>query len=298
MQVSGIKSATQTPSQPLSVSQSNIGHNNLASHLSASSTGAVTSRLQMLENRITEGRTLSPVEQGDLARMRDIQARGDDNNGGFLDGIKELISKAVETAKKAGEVAKTCLPPTVEGAKTIDDFNLVGASAQDRADFEAMLAYLQQADADGNAVSPTSVELLAQLPDGQTVNINNNHEDYFDPNTGEIGWDPRSALIVNGTDNKQSPALGFIHEVDHAVNGQANPQPTNDDYHNTEEERVITGSEADIARELGEPIRTDHLGDVEHVDSATEHTETNHSPPPRDHSGGGGREVPSRSDPS
>ena len=286
MLASSVSSATKT-----AVPTANL---NTPSHIQQQPTLTnVVGKMEALEAKFTAGQKLSPVEQGELARFKDIAARGPQAERGIGDilekiaeGAREFTGKAMDTVKEAAKAAKAALPKTVEGAKTIDDFNLVGASKQDRADFEAMLVYLQRADADGNAISPTAVELLAQLPEGQTININHEHDDHYNPNTGEIAWDPRSALIVNGTDNMQSPALGFIHEVDHAVNRLENPKPTGDDYHNTEEERVITGSEAQIARDLGEPIRTDHLGTVEHVDNATDHTETKHSSPPRNGSGG------------
>lgn len=228
---------------------------------------------------LNDCRALTPVQQGEIARL----------DG----GIEEFIQKLVDSLTKFLEYilgtgnqgkpqtdapAKATKPDgpsattgTVEGAKTIDDFKLVGASKKDKADFKAMLAYLQRADANGKAVSPTAVELLAKLPDDQVVKINKQHQDYFDPSSSEIGWDPRSALIVNGTDEYQSPALGFIHEVDHAVN-MIDPKPTGDDYHNTEEKRVITGTETQIAKDFGEPTRKDHLGDVKHVGSSTEHS--------------------------
>lgn len=290
MLASSVSSAAKTT---VSTAVSTAGLNT-PSHIQQQPTPTnVVGTMEALETKFTAGQKLSPVEQGELARFKDLAARSPQAEQGMGDVLEKIVEaardftgKAVDTVKEAAKAAKAALPKTVEGAKTIDDFNLVGASKQDKADFEAMLVYLQRADADGNAISPTAVELLAQLPEGQTVNINHDHDDHYNPNTGEIAWDPRSALIVDGTDNMQSPALGFIHEVDHAVNRQANPKPTGDDYHNTEEERVITGSEAQIAKDLGEPIRTDHLGTVEHVDNATDHTETNHSPPPRDGSGG------------
>lgn len=231
------------------------------------------------------GTNLTPVQKGEAARGK----------GDFEALIKQLVEEIVKFLKEifgsempeqpvkgqSGETPVEGPAPTeqvnetntntVKGAKTIDDFTLVGANKKDRGDFKAALEYLQRADANGNALSPTAVELLSKLPEGQVVNINNQHMDYFDPNTGEIGWDPRSALLVNGTDEYQSPALGFIHEVDHAVN-HITPQPTGDNYHNTEEKRVITGSETQIANDFGEPTRNDHLGDIKHVGSSTEHS--------------------------
>ncbi len=269
---------------------------------------APNARLQMLEGKLASGQQLSPVEQGEMARLRDDLGRNADLDG-IIKDIVDKIMKALEGIKGAGkpqgpdkaeEPGKTGGPAktdgpnadgTVKGAKTIDDFNLVGASEQDKKDFAEMLVYLQRAGPDGKAVSPTAVELLAKLPKGQTVKINNQHDDSYNPRTGEIAWDPRSALKVGGTDKYQSPALGFIHEVDHAVNLLKNPKPTGDGYENTEEKRVITGSETQIAHDLGEPTRTDHGGAVVHVKSATDHTDTPYTKPGKNH-GGGGRMKP------
>lgn len=273
MQVSGATPTTRTATQPSAADTS------LNTALNA---GALAGGLQSFSTRGIAPQNLTPVQQGELARTQEVQARGEGGIQDIIDGLRKFIEdllggagkqtgKPEKPGKPEGPTGPTAPSTTVEGAKTIDDFKLVGASKQDREDFKAMLEYLQRADSSGKAVSPTAVELLAKLPDNQVVKINNNHEDYFDPNTGEIGWDPRSALKVGGTDNYQSPAMGFIHEVDHAVN-MITPQPTGDNYHNTEEKRVITGSETTIANDLGEPTRKDHLGEVVHVGSSTEHS--------------------------
>ncbi len=264
---------------------------------------APNARLALLEGRAAQGQSLSPVEQGELARMKDDLGRKD----GFGDSIQDFIDqikKAIEewAAKNNGTGPDKTEGPgktegttpsngTVKGAKTIDDFDLSGASEADRKEFAAMLEYLQRADANGKAISPTAVELLAKLPKGQKVNINDQHDDSYNPRTKEINWDPRSALKVGGTDKYQSPALGFIHEVDHAVAMQKNPKPTGDGYDNTEEKRVITGSETQIAHDLGEPTRTDHYGEVIHVNSSTDHSDTPYTKP-GNNGGRGGRMIP------
>ena len=265
MQVSGAPQTSRTAFQPM---QSGLSTGQINPALTGGLMGGLAAK------------NLTPVQQGELARAQQVQARGE----GFVDDIVDALRKFIEDligslGKQSGKPEKpgetqgpSATGSVVEGAKTIDDFNLKGASKQDREDFKAMLEYLQRADANGKPVSPTAVELLAKLPKGQVVNINNQHDDHFNPRTGEIAWDPRSALKVTGTDKLQSPALGFIHEVDHAVNGLANPKPTGDGYDNTEEKRVITGSETTIAKDLGEPVRTDHYGSVEHVGGPNEHS--------------------------
>lgn len=104
------------------------------------------------------------------------------------------------------------------------------------------------------------------------LRINNNNEDYFDPNTDTIGWDPYSALRT--TDGgSQSPALGLGHEVDHAVETPAREAHLmsrfDPRFDNKEERRVILGSETHAAHVLGESTRRDHGGDTYRVASPT-----------------------------
>ena len=66
----------------------------------------------------------------------------------------------------------------------------------------------------------------------------------------------------------QSPALGFLHELDHFVGWAKDGGVTNDKlnaspvkyYDNKEEQRVITGTEKAAAGRLKEPSRTNHSG--------------------------------------
>lgn len=266
MQVSGIDSARRAPSTSEPIAASSVG---AAPKPIAAPHSSATSRMEALETKMKSGQSLSPVEQGELARMQDAAMRTSASPRN-LPGFD--IAETIETIFNTVATANLKLPKTVKGAKTLADFDLQGASIQDRADFAKMLAYLQRADAKGNAISPTAVKLLAKLPADQVVKINHGHDDSFQPWDGVINWDPRSALKVGGTEKFQSPALGFIHEVDHAVNGLANPKPTTDGYDNTEERRVITGSERKIANDFGEPIRHDHGGAVFHVDGPNKHS--------------------------
>lgn len=196
------------------------------------------SEVEVLQARADGGQTLTPVEQGTLARLTNDRT----------------------------------------DVKTVDDFTLLNATPQDKADLKEALEYLQQTGPDGKPLSPTAVELLNKLPDGAKLNITHNGDDSYNPNTNTINWDPRSALEVSSGDGKQSPALGLIHEIDHAVNGLSNPRPTGDGYDNTEEKRVITGSETQIAHDLGEPTRTDHYGSATlNEPSSTTHTPVDHA---------------------
>ncbi|MCF0216383.1 MAG: hypothetical protein HUK21_07915 [Fibrobacteraceae bacterium] len=105
-------------------------------------------------------------------------------------------------------------------------------------------------------------------------------EDGFIRRDGElnapvIDWDPYSALAF-GEGLSQSPALGFLHEADHALESLQNPAEYSNGllvkdklFDDNEERRVIQGSETRAARKLGEDVRDSHGGVskfVEHSD--------------------------------
>jgi hypothetical protein len=102
---------------------------------------------------------------------------------------------------------------------------------------------------------------------------NGRNDDYFDPATDTIGWDPHSALRT--TDGgRQSPALGLGHEVDHAVESRScerrlSERPSRQ-YDTIEERRVIAGSERHAALRLGEAVRRNHAGHCYGVSSPIE----------------------------
>jgi len=95
------------------------------------------------------------------------------------------------------------------------------------------------------------------------LSIDARNDDYFDPATDTIGWDPHSAMRTTGG-GRQSPALGLGHEVDHAVESRSREQHlsarSSRRYDTLEERRVITGSERHAAQTLGEAVRYDHGG--------------------------------------
>lgn len=100
--------------------------------------------------------------------------------------------------------------------------------------------------------------------------IDHRNDDYFDPATDTIGWDPGSALRTSGG-GRQSPALGLGHEIDHAVEPRRVERrlsaQTSRRYDDAEERRVITGSERHAARTLAEGVRYDHRGTTYRVSS-------------------------------
>ncbi len=66
----------------------------------------------------------------------------------------------------------------------------------------------------------------------------------------------------------QTPALGVLHEIGHALHHQANPKqfisdattPAAGGYHNLEEKKTIDNIETPAAKKLGEPTRAHHGG--------------------------------------
>ena len=97
-----------------------------------------------------------------------------------------------------------------------------------------------------------------------------------DLNAPTIDWDPYSALTF-GDGLSQSPALGFLHEADHALGYLKDPDGFNArslesdiEYDDQEEMRVIQGSETSAAKKLGEGVRHGHGGDSKIVDHSDE----------------------------
>lgn len=95
------------------------------------------------------------------------------------------------------------------------------------------------------------------------LRVNDRNDDSFDPATDTIDWDPHSAMRTSEGE-RQSPALGLGHEVDHAVespriearlDARASAR-----FDTAEERRVILGSERHAARTLHEGMRADHSG--------------------------------------
>ena len=226
-----------------------------------------------LLERAERGAPLTPVEQGQIARMFD--QGGAAAAGAVAAGVAGAAAAAgagagavigAAAGAAVGAAVGSAAAGAAEGPKvrTAADFTITGANKQDIADLNAALKYLSK--------SPTAQALLDKLPAGSKLEIVHDGGDQYDPNNQTISWDPRSGLAVSSGKGTQSAAMGLIHEVDHQVAGLANPKPTGDGYHNTEEKRVITGSEAKIAKDLHEPIRTDHGGSTVVMKSSTAHT--------------------------
>jgi hypothetical protein len=117
---------------------------------------------------------------------------------------------------------------------------------------------------------PEAVRLLYRLEHGHRayrIDFIRNGNDRFDGDR-TIAWDPHSALRTT-SGGRQSPALGLLHEEDHAYEREIDAarlsrlQNTFDArYDNREERRVITGVETRAATILGEGARHDHDGSL------------------------------------
>lgn len=94
----------------------------------------------------------------------------------------------------------------------------------------------------------------------------------YDPNIGTMNVDDsevgKKQVDMKQSDKIQTPALGFLHELDHfmewtkdeGITQSKNKGLDAGPYDNEEEKRVITGTEAAAARRLNEYPRTNHSG--------------------------------------
>jgi hypothetical protein len=127
------------------------------------------------------------------------------------------------------------------------------------------------------ARDPEAVAILYTLEHGRRalrLSIIRDGNDRFD-GADTIAWDPHSALRTT-QGGRQTPALGLLHEEDHAFERLtaprlqkrllASPDPAYDDL---EEKRVIAGVETRAAKILGEGVRTDHRGTLFTVSKPT-----------------------------
>ncbi|NND34481.1 MAG: hypothetical protein HKN76_17985, partial [Saprospiraceae bacterium] len=118
--------------------------------------------------------------------------------------------------------------------------------------------------------SKTALKLIDQahhLP--QTIHIRQIRElgkENFLPYKRQIEYNPQSGLSLDNG-GEMTPALGLLHELDHAVEYIRNEKQYFHNrkkelpgYDNAEEKRVIRGVEYQAAIELGEGTRSDHLG--------------------------------------
>jgi hypothetical protein len=127
---------------------------------------------------------------------------------------------------------------------------------------------------------------FAQNSSGQFLNANRSKD-----GTNQLKYDPTVGVATVSDDQIgkqidemvqgpiQSPAMGFLHELDHFLGFIANPEAHAERiatpagrFDDAEEERVTTGSETNAARRLNEPVRTNHSGVPVRVEGPTSRT--------------------------
>ena len=104
--------------------------------------------------------------------------------------------------------------------------------------------------------------------------------DVFYSQKNTLEFDPTKGTLVGGQ-NIVSPATIFAHEMDHIAESHfnksefiKNSNTSDKQYHNKEEKRVITGTETEVAKKLGEipqdgVTRTDHKAILTPTNSPT-----------------------------
>ena len=129
----------------------------------------------------------------------------------------------------------------------------------DLADYLAALQYLNQ-DAQAAAIIANLEARQRVFP----VVFIHDGNDRFDPVTGTIYWDPRSALGGCDHGGSQTPALGLYHEMTHGAGdgpiSQGYAATPDAQYDTREERRVIRTFETPFALRHGEGIRHSHGG--------------------------------------
>jgi hypothetical protein len=111
-----------------------------------------------------------------------------------------------------------------------------------------------------------------------TIVINRCDENHLlskdDAASAAITWDPHQALIDTG--GRQSPALGLLHELVHAMHQIEDPRALVaarsqkcGNFDTCEERRTILYGENPVAEDLGEALRIDHYGEDREVRRST-----------------------------
>ncbi|MBN3815889.1 hypothetical protein G3N57_04385 [Paraburkholderia sp. Se-20369] len=162
-------------------------------------------------------------------------------------------------------------------AITAADFVVKGATAQDIADLNTSLTYLE--------TSSNALKIIQEMK-ANTVAIEIIHDgnDQYDSGTNTILWDPHSALTVrdNATGKAvgvQSAALGLAHEGAHSTDPDlARHAATYNAQYDDDAEKYAVGKEDLIATDLGETLRYNHGG----VGLPNELNSTEHSTPKGD----------------
>ena len=160
---------------------------------------------------------------------------------------------------------------------TAKDFSIPpGATPLDMANLNEALIYLQG--------SPTAANILQGMIDQHvTIEFVHDGKDQYDDFYNKIYWDPNAAIVVTDSNGipvggVQSPALGLIHEGFHATDpNYVNTKFQRDPQYDFVPERSAVGAEREVAVQLGEPQRFNHLQIDYRVLNPTDHTATNGS---------------------
>ena len=144
-----------------------------------------------------------------------------------------------------------------------------GVSDDFKKNFKITIKYLNENNISKKIKELEDKEEIIYLKEGYKLN-----EFYFDPNNNTITYNPHSALKVDS--GTQTPALGFLHEVGHALNWLNDPlqfkkdfQTKDPNYDNIEEKKVIEGVETPAAEKAEEGTRKNHKGVEFKVDDPT-----------------------------
>jgi len=129
-----------------------------------------------------------------------------------------------------------------------------GGTSEDMINVNSSLQYLNK--------SPTAALFLQNL--NLTVYVDANGPTIAMPLSGQVMWNPSQGLQVistSGVLGVQSPAMGLLHEIAHAIFGY--------------DEQQATAFETIIALELGEPTRDNYnaIGADVKVKNPTQHTD-------------------------
>lgn len=139
------------------------------------------------------------------------------------------------------------------------------ASPEFKAQFAVAIGYLNEKGVGSLLAILEQSDVIYTIKEGHA-------EGSFDPSTNTISWDPNMGILTT-KGIVLSPTTVLNHEFDHAAQKDQNPDTHKNDtkqedsnYQNCEEERVVTGSEQDTAKALGEikegeVTREDHKGD-------------------------------------
>ena len=125
------------------------------------------------------------------------------------------------------------------------------ATDEQKEEYERAIAYLQ-----GSETGCQLIELLDNSDVVFTIIFCDDDEMYYDPYSNAIYFDVNSGLVLGDGTSVQSAALGLAHEMGHAA--QHLDGMLSGSRHEVENLN-LEKYETPIAKELGEPIRSDYF---------------------------------------